>query len=253
MTGSADEKPLIGIVTSTEFIAPQSYQVVGEKYIEAIAQSADATPFLVPSLQDRLPIRDILGHVDGILITGAQSNVAPAHYGNSLEHSDMLLDRQRELTTLPLFEAAAEAGVPFLAICLGFQEMNVAFGGTLHQQLHKVPGRLDHREDETAELASRYAAVHDITTSPGGLLEELIGPGPHRVNSLHSQGVDELGRRLQIQATAEDGTIEAISVSGARTFALGVQWHPEWRASENTQSAAIFQAFGEACRQRMAD
>ena len=140
--------------------------------------------------------------------------------------------------------------VPVLGICRGFQEMNVAFGGTLVQKLHEVPGNLDHRDDESAPLDVQYAEVHDVALAPGGLLQRLVGADRVRVNSLHSQGVDRLGARLVVEARAPDGVIEAFRVADAPRFALAVQWHPEWQVTSNSMSKALFAAFGAASRER---
>jgi len=153
---------------------------------------------------------------------------------------------------LPLIPRAVAAGVPVLGICRGFQEMNVAFGGTLWQKLHEVPGHLDHREAKDQPIDRQYAPAHEVTLAPGGLLQRLAG-GVDRlqVNSLHNQGVRELGAGLSVEARASDGVIEAFRVTAAPSFALAVQWHPEWRVLDDAFSLALFAAFGAACRARM--
>jgi putative glutamine amidotransferase len=164
-----------------------------------------------------------------------------------------LLDEARDATAIPLMRAAEKAGVPMLCICRGFQELNVAFGGTLHQHLQEVPGFADHSVgDQKDDLAEQYAPVHDVRITPGGLLAELLPElapgGSFAVNSLHAQGIDRLAKRLRVEAEAPDGAIEAVSMDEAPGFLLGVQWHPEWKQAENPVSHAIFVAFGEALR-----
>jgi putative glutamine amidotransferase len=159
-------------------------------------------------------------------------------------------DRKRDAATLALIPAAVQAGVPLLAICRGFQELNVAYGGTLHQKLHEQPGRLDHRARPGQPVDIVYGMAHDVFFSEGGLMRAITGRESGMVNSVHWQGVDRLGAALEVEATAPDGTIEAIRVGAARGFALGVQWHPEHRPDDNPISRAIFAAFAQAVRLR---
>ena len=138
--------------------------------------------------------------------------------------------------------------MPVLAVCRGFQEMNVAFGGTLHQKVHEVPGYHLHKENPDDPLDVQYGPSHDVTFEPGGALARLTGTSSATVNSLHAQGVDRLGEELVVDARADDGLVEAFVVRDAPGFNLSVQWHPEWRVRENPVSLALFRAFGEACR-----
>ena len=241
-------KPVVGIPCDHRMIGPHPFHAVGDKYVVAVRDGADAIPLLIPVLDQPLAIDEILATVDGIFLTGSPSNVAPRNYSGTPPRAGVLQDERRDSTTLPLIRAAAERGLPFLAVCRGFQEMNVAFGGTLHQHLEEVPGRFDHREDKNAPLEAQYAPVHDISLAAGGTLQRLAGTRTIKVNSLHGQGVDTLGDGLAIEAQADDGTIEACRVAGAPAFALGVQWHPEWRFWENTFSTSLFREFGHALR-----
>jgi putative glutamine amidotransferase len=226
--------------------------VVGEKYIAAIVDGSQALAMLLPVLGKRQCVEDVLEIVDGLLFTGSYSNVEPHLYGGQPSAPGTLHDAARDATALPLMRAALDAGVPVLAICRGFQEMNVVFGGTLHQSVHAVAGLNDHREKEHDELDVQYAASHSIKLVQGGSLQRLAGgANDARVNSLHAQGIERLGLGLTAEAIAPDGLVEAASVNGARAFALGVQWHPEWKHAGDALSAAIFRAFGDACRNRM--
>jgi putative glutamine amidotransferase len=227
-------------------IGPHPFHAVGEKYIVAVRDGSTATPLLIPVLDRPLDLEEILETVDGILLTGSPSNVAPKRYGGPSARDGVLQDERRDATTLPLIRAIVAHGTPLLAVCRGFQELNVAFGGTLHQHVEEVPGRMDHREDKTAPLDVQYAPTHDVTLS--GSLERIAGERTIKVNSLHGQGIDRLGEGLVAEAIAPDGQIEGVRVKGAKTFALGVQWHPEWRFWENGFSKALFAAFGEAMR-----
>lgn len=240
------KKPIVGIPCDHRMIGPHPFHAVGEKYIVAVRDGARALPLLVPVLETPIDIEEILDTVDGILLTGSPSNVAPKRYGGTPPREGVTQDERRDATTLPLIRAIVDHGTPLLAVCRGFQELNVAFGGTLHQHVEEVPGRMDHREDKTAPLDVQYAPIHDVTLA--GTLERIAGTKQIKVNSLHGQGIDRLGAGLVAEATAPDGQIEGVRVKDARAFALGVQWHPEWRFWEDDFSKALFAAFGEAMR-----
>lgn len=242
--------PVIGISACRKHIAPHMFSAVGEKYINAVAVAAGGLPLLVPTLGAALSLGALLATVDGLFFTGSPSNVEPRHFGGPPSEPETLHDPQRDATTLPLMRAALAAEIPVFAVCRGFQEMNVVFGGTLHQKVQEVAGLADHREDKSASLDEQYAPAHPVELEPGGVLARLLGVTTLRVNSLHSQGVDRLGEGLDVEARAPDGLIEAFSVAGATTFALAVQWHPEWQVMKNPHSRALFEAFGEACRAR---
>jgi putative glutamine amidotransferase len=241
-------KPLIGIPTDRRLIGKHYFHMSGEKYLAAVTLGADAVPVLVPSLGPGIDFEVLLEACDGLLFTGNESNVEPHHYGGPASAPGTLHDPNRDATTLPLIPRAVTAGVPVLAICRGFQEMNVAYGGTLWQRVHEVPGHFDHRDDESLDLDEQYGPAHDVLLESGGRLRDLAGSPRLEVNSLHWQGVQKLGAGLAVEARSSDGLIEAFRVSDARSFAIGVQWHPEWRFSENPFSRALFAAFGDACR-----
>lgn len=226
---------------------------VGDKYVDAVVEGAEAVPVLVPAIGERLDSDSLLARIDGLLVTGSPSNVDPAHYGGPPPRPGNLADPARDATTLPLIRRALALGVPLFAICRGLQELNVALGGTLHQHVHELPGRRDHRSDKTKSYEERYAPAHSVRLTPGGLLQRLLdGASSIEVNSLHAQGIDRLAPGLVVEAVADDGTIEAVSVPHAPAFALAVQWHPEWRVRENPISLRLFRAFGEAARERAA-
>jgi putative glutamine amidotransferase len=241
--------PIVGIPCDHRVMGKHAFHMVGEKYIAAVRDGAGAIPLLIPVLSEPIPPADILASIDGLFFTGSPSNVAPKHYDGPAPREGVLQDESRDSTTLPLLNAAIEAGTPLLCVCRGFQELNVALGGTLHQHIHEQPGRFDHREDASAPLAEQYDAAHDVRIEAGGLLAKILEDRSFRVNSLHSQGIDRIATKLHADAIAPDGTIEAVSAPGAKAFVLGVQWHPEWRWAENKVSRAIFAAFGEAVRQ----
>ena len=246
----APARPLIGIPADRRMVGAHPFHMVGEKYARAVLDAAGAAPLLIPSLADELGFDELLQRLDGLLFTGSPSNVEPHRYEGAPSAPGTLHDPARDATTLPLIRKAVRAGVPVFGICRGFQEMNVAFGGTLHQRLHEVPGHLDHRDDETQPLEVQYGPAHDVTLEPGGVLRSLAASDRIQVNSLHNQGIDRLGPELAVEARAPDGVIEAFRVRDAQRFALAVQWHPEWKVMSNPFSRALFAAFGQASRER---
>ncbi len=245
----ARRKPLIGIPADRRILGPHPFHCVGEKYIAAVADASDAIALLIPALGER-DFDQLLETLDGILLTGSPSNVEPHRYAGPASDADTLHDPHRDATTLPLIPHAIERGVPLFGVCRGFQEMNVAFGGTLHQKVQEVPGLGDHREDKEQRLEMQYAEAHEIELVPGGLLRGLADSDRVMVNSLHSQGVQTLGRDLEVEARAPDGLVEAFRVRSAPGFALAVQWHPEWQVMKHPFSRALFAAFGDAARSR---
>jgi putative glutamine amidotransferase len=241
--------PVVGIACDRRMIGDHAFHVVGEKYIEAVREGAGVLPLLIPVLDPPITPQDILPHVDGLLFTGSSSNVAPHHYGGHEARNPKLLDEARDAVTLPLMRVAQSAGMPMFCICRGFQELNVAFGGTLHQHLNEIEGFTDHSVgDRKRSLERQYGPVHDVIVAPGGVLHSLLGMDRFKVNSLHSQGIDRVAGPLRKEATAPDGAIEAVSMAEPKAFLLGVQWHPEWRHAENPVSKAMFAAFGDAVR-----
>ena len=242
--------PLIGIPADRRIVGAHPFHMVGEKYARAVMEAAGAAPLLIPAFAEELRFDELLERLDGVFFTGSPSNVEPHHYQGHPSDPGTLHDPARDATTLPLIRRAVETGVPVFGVCRGFQEMNVAFGGTLHQKLHEVPGFLDHRDDETQPLEVQYGPAHDVTLEPGGVLRSLGASDRVRVNSLHSQGIERLGDELAVEARAPDGVIEAFRVKRARRFALAVQWHPEWQVMSNPFSRALFAAFGQASRER---
>jgi putative glutamine amidotransferase len=233
----------VGIISDRRLFDGMAVHQANDEYVEAIRCGAGAFPLLIPSTGTPLDPAEILAQVDGLLFTGAPSNVAPVHYRQAARPGTEM-DEIRDATTLPLLRAAVQAGKPLLAICRGFQELNVALGGTLHQHVHEIPGRLDHREPADVSREMEYAPAHPIAIVPDGLLALLSGQTQAKVNSLHHQGIDRLAPGLKAEAHAPDGQIEAVSMPGAAGFLLGVQWHPEWAFAQDALSRALFQAFG---------
>ena len=250
-------KPLIG-VTACSSARPRGEeglptQTVDDKYLLAVIEGAGALPVVLPAFGDLIDATEWVESLDGLLCTGSPSHVEPDTYGGPASAPGSPHDAKRDRTTLPLIRAALEAGLPLFAICRGHQELNVALGGTLAQELHLLPDHLDHRAKSNVSIEEQYGPAHEVRLEPGGLLSELAG-GAERVivNSLHHQGIARLADRLIVEARASDGTVEGVRVEGARSFALGVQWHPEFRTAEDALSLALFRRFGAAARQRAA-
>ncbi len=243
-------KPLIGVPADRRVLDPHPFQMVGEKYLDALIKASDALPLITPVMPDDVEIDELLSQFDGILLTGSYSNVEPHHYDGEPSEEGTLHDPHRDAVTLPLAKRALETGVPLFAVCRGFQELNVALGGTLHQKVHEVAGYHNHLENKDDPLDVQYGPSHPVTLTESGLLRELAGSATATVNSLHSQGVAKLANGVTIEAVADDGLIEAFRVDDAPGFSLAVQWHPEWGVMQNDFSKAIFKAFGDACRAR---
>ena len=253
--------PLVGIPADVREIGIHPFHAVGEKYINAVAHGSGAFPVLIPAfgegrdlaaLDERYGLDAVIERLDGLFLTGSPSNIMPERYDGPDSAPGTRHDEQRDCLTLPLICAAVDAGLPLFAVCRGIQEVNVAYGGTLHQNIQEVPGMLDHREAESPSRDDKYAPAHKVALAEGGLLATLAGRREVTVNSLHAQGIDRLAPGLIAEATAPDGIVEAVRVDDAGAFALAVQWHPEWRVHENPFSLALFEAFGDAVRARAA-
>ena len=240
--------PLIGLPADTYESHGFLYHSIGDKYVRAVAEAALCTPVMIPSMIDALEIDALLDHFDGILMTGAVSNVHPPQYGEQPSAAHEPYDHARDATTLKLIERTVARGIPLFCICRGFQELNVVMGGTLETELQTIEGRLDHRAPQSEDIDVRYAPAHAINIRPGGMLEKILGKRETLVNSIHRQGVKRLASGLAVEATAPDGIIEAVSVRDAKSFAFGTQWHPEFKALNNPDSVKLFAAFGDAVR-----
>lgn len=241
-------RPVVAVSTDVRAFENYIWHAAPRQYIEAAIVGAGVTPLLVPSFGDRLDMEAILASVDGVMLTGSKSNVNPALYGGVAGEANGPYDDDRDSTTLPLIRLALERGVPLLAICRGIQELNVALGGTLATEIQDLPGRIDHRAPVSDNQDERFAIRQPVRIREGTCLAGVFGAGEIVVNSVHRQAIDRLGDRLDVEAVAEDGTVEAVSVRGARAFAVGVQWHPEYWVKTDSASRKVFEAFGAAVR-----
>src|SRR5580692_11767380 len=234
---------VVGIPACAKTFEERTVYSTNPRVADVLLNAVGALPIAIPPVGEAQI--GVLERIDGLLIPGSPSNVHPSYYGIGESKTPELHDKARDATTLPLIRAAIARGLPVLAICRGIQELNVALGGTLHQQVHELDGRMDHRGGP-GSIPQRYGPKHPIALS--GELARIVGADAIMVNSLHGQAIDRIAPGLVVEALAEDGTIEAVRVATARGFACGVQWHPEFGYAENDASLAIFRAFGAACR-----
>jgi putative glutamine amidotransferase len=230
----------------------QSFHVAGDKYVRAVALCVKGLPLVVPALGKDLDIDALVASLDGLLLTGSPSNVHPTLYEQAPSEAAEPYDEERDATSLPLIRTALEQGVPILAICRGFQELNVLLGGSLHPRVHEVPGRMDHRRPQHPDPDVQYGPKHKVTFEKDSQIAKIFGACELEINSLHWQALDRVADRLLVEGRADDGTVESVRVKDAKGFAIGVQWHPEYKAWENPQSMRLFEAFGDAARRRAA-
>lgn len=249
--------PIVGIPCDVIRNGMHPFHGVGEKYINAVANGAHACPLLIPaqgpgedmeSWREKQTIERLLETIDGLFLPGSPSNIQPHLYSQEQSLTPDTHDPQRDNITLPLINAALARKIPILAVCRGMQELNVALGGTLHQRVHEIPGMMDHRENKSLPREEQYQDAHEVRLTSGGRLATLVNSESIRVNSLHGQGMNRLGKGLVEEAYAPDGLVEAFRLEDASHFVIGVQWHPEWRFRENRFSSALFNAFGQALR-----
>jgi putative glutamine amidotransferase len=246
-------KPVVGVIGNTHVVENRfPAQLVGERNLRAVADVTGALPLMFAGTPEITDIDALLDTVDGVLLTGARANVHPTRFGVEAHPAHEPYDSERDALALALVEACVARGVPLLGVCRGFQEMNVAFGGTLHPEIRELPGRINHRMPrlENGEIHPDplviFADRHQVKLVAGGAFATLLGSETIRVNSLHGQGIDIPGKRVVVEGVADDGTIEAIRIADAPAFALGVQWHAEYDPQQNPVNRKLFQAFGEA-------
>jgi putative glutamine amidotransferase len=242
-------RPIVLLPACLNLLEARPYHTAQDKYVQAVLSGARCMPLVLPALGAATDLESVLATADGIMLTGSPSNLSPALYGEALLDAASPGDAARDATTLPLIRAALKRGIPLLAICRGFQEVNVALGGSLHQAVHLVAGMADHRENLQQPLEQQYAPAHRVLLEPAGTLAAMLGGHAEiMVNSLHGQGIARLANGLVVEARADDGLVEAYSVQDAPGFTLALQWHPEWQFASNPESVKIFHAFGLACR-----
>lgn len=239
-------RPVVLVPACNRMLGQHPFHVAGQKYIAAV-RLAGCQPLIVPTSEPG-EMDALLDLADGVLLTGSASNVHPSHFGEDVDDPELPLDPVRDDWVLPMVPRVLERGIPLFAICRGFQETNVALGGSLHQAVHGVPGQHDHRAASDASADVQYGVAHEVIVVPEGQLDRIVERRRFEVNSVHGQGLNRLAAGLRIEARAPDGLVEAFSVPQARGFSLAVQWHPEWQAADNPVSLRLFTAFGTACQ-----
>ncbi|HWD12165.1 gamma-glutamyl-gamma-aminobutyrate hydrolase family protein [Pseudochrobactrum sp. sp1633] len=241
-------RPLIAVTSDIRDIDGNNWHATPSEYVTALVEAAGVTPVLVPNIREKVDFDALFAAVHGLLVTGSRSNVHPALYGQEASEQHGPFDPDRDATTLPLIRAALERGIPVLGICRGLQEMNVALGGSLANDIQELDGKNDHRAPISAIRDERYAITHPLEIAENSCLAAILESDTVKTNSVHRQAIDRLSDKLEPQAIAEDGTIEAVTVKDAPGFALAVQWHPEYWVRSDAPSAKIFHAFGDAVR-----
>ena len=244
--------PVIGVTADVKEIDGYRWHAVPDPYLRAVTTAGIGVPLIVPAMADAIDAYTLVESLDGVLLTGSRSNVHPDRYGGMVTPEAEPYDTDRDAANFALIEAALDKGVPLFAICRGVQELNVALGGTLFHDLAAQPGRMNHRAPEAEKQAERFAIRQEVDVLPDSELARIVGPGPLHVNSLHRQGIATPAPALSVEAVAPDGTIEAVRVNGAKGFAIGVQWHPEYWVGSDKPSAKLFEAFGAAAKARAA-
>ncbi|HEV7578006.1 MAG TPA: gamma-glutamyl-gamma-aminobutyrate hydrolase family protein [Caldimonas sp.] len=239
-------RPIVLVPACNRLLGRDPFHVVAKQYVDAV-WLADCQPIIVPGASSH-ELDNLLAVADGVLLTGSPSNVHPSHFDETVLDESLPLDPERDAWTLPIVPKVVALGMPLFAICRGFQEANVALGGSLFQAVHAVEGYRDHRDRDDDAIEVQYGISHDVSIEPGGVLDALLGERVIQVNSLHGQGIKRLAPGLRVEARAPDGLVEAFSIADGSGFALGVQWHPEWQAAQNPVSMRLFGALGDAAR-----
>lgn len=243
------QRPVVGIISNAHILnETYNVQAVGTMNIEAVAKVTGALPLIVPASPLVGDIDELIDTFDGFVFTGGRPNVHPKFYGHEPTEAHGQFDTDRDELTLPLIRRCVERSVPILGICRGFQEFNVAFGGTLHPEIRDLPGRMNHRMPPDGTLEEKFEHRHTVALTPDGVFAKIFGSDEILVNSLHGQGICEAGARVIVEGYAPDGTPEAIHIKDAPGFAIGVQWHPEWNAEHDEVSKPLFEAFGTALK-----
>ena len=242
-------RPVIGIISNSHLINDEyPTHAGGTMNSEAVANVAGGLPLLIPADPRFVSVEELLATCDGFVLTGGRPNVHPEEYGEPATDAHGAFDRARDAITLPLVRACVDRGQPFFGICRGFQEVNVAMGGTLYPEVRDLPGRSNHRMPPEGSLEEKFELRHEVTVTEGSVFHRLFGATKVMTNTLHGQAIKEAGERIVIEGHAPDGTPEAIRIEGAPGFTLSVQWHPEWNAANDPVSRPLFEAFGDAAR-----
>ena len=246
-------KPIVGIITSeiSAFNGRQILHSAGQRYVESVMNFANVIPTLIPTCLNEGDLKDYVSRIDGILLTGGRANIEPHHFGGKSFPRDEIIDPERDRTVFCLIRECVKLEMPIFGVCRGIQEINVAFGGSLFYRVHQIKGKQDHRmpKDEDASVEEIFMPKHIIDFTNTGLFKSFVGKDEFLVNTLHGQGIDQLGKGLVVEAFSEDGLVEAVSIKDYCAFGIGVQWHAEFspERKENALNKVLFEKFGESC------
>lgn len=243
-----DTRPVLGVISCNRSTDNQAAQVVMTRYLNSALTYADAAALLVPAMPALMQAREVAPRLDGLLLTGTPSNLDPKRYGELIDDAPGPFDPDRDEMTADLIEAMLALGKPVFGICRGFQELNVAFGGTLRRDMAEHPELIPHHAPSELGFSEYFDHKHPVTLTEGGLLQRAYAKSELDVVSVHYQGVDRLGAGLTVEARAPDGVIEAVSAEVNGAPVLAVQWHPEWNAHERPESQLFFRMLGRALR-----
>jgi putative glutamine amidotransferase len=240
-------RPVLGIIACNRQIGEEIAQSVINRYIVSAMRYADCAAVIIPSLPEYMHAGEVLSRVDGVLLTGSPSNVEPIRYRDAVA-GDGPFDRERDQMAMDLVAATLECSKPLFGICRGFQEINVALGGTLRRDLGDERRDVPHHAPADVSFSAQFDHQHEVVIAKGGLLEAIYPNGRAAVNSVHFQGIDRLADTLEVEAVADDGVVEAYSARPNGAPLLAVQWHPEWSADQHGPSERYFQLLGYALR-----
>jgi putative glutamine amidotransferase len=242
-------RPIVGIIGNSHLLNDHyPTHAGGAMNSAAVSEVAGCLPLIIPADPRYVSVGELLESCDGFLLTGGRPNVHAEEYGEEHTQAHGDHDRCRDAITLPLIRACVERGQPFFGVCRGFQEVNVAMGGSLYPEIRELPGRMNHRMPPDGTLDEKFAIRHCVRFTEGGVFHKVLGAHEVMTNTLHGQGIKRPGERIVIEGHADDGTPEAIYVRGATGFTLSVQWHPEYNATNDPVSRPLFEAFGAAAR-----
>ena len=241
-------RPVAGIICCTRTVGIEPAQAVMNRYVAEAMRYADCAALLVPSMPDLMRASEVAARLDGLMLTGSPSNLDPARYGQTVDDAPGPFDPARDSMTADLIKAMLDLGRPVFGVCRGFHEINVAFGGSLRRDMAACSQLIAHHAPDEVAFNAMFDHRHAVDLTPGGVLATAFGTASAVVNSVHYQGVDQLGEGLSVEARAPDGVVEAVSASVNGAPVLAVQWHPEWRPDQNVQSQIFFQLFGRALR-----
>ena len=241
-------RPVAGIICCTRTVGIEPAQAVMNRYVAGAMRHADVAALLVPSMPELMKASEVAARLDGLMLTGSPSNLDPALYGEEIGDAPGPFDLARDTMTADLIKAMLDLGRPVFGVCRGFQEINVAFGGSLRRDMASSPKLIAHHAPDEVDFNGMFDHLHPVDLTPGGVLATAFGASSAVVKSVHYQGVDRLGEGLTVEARAPDGVVEAVSANVNGAAVLAVQWHPEWKPDQNVQSQIFFQLFGRALR-----